>query len=141
MDDIFTHIDHVGMAVKDLDEAIDFYENTFGMKMLHREVNEGQGVAEAMMGVGDSTSCVQLLCPLSEDSAIGKFLARNGPGLQQVAYRVKDVEQASQTLRDRGLRMLYDEPRTGTAGSKINFIHPKDGGGILVELVQPGTGH
>ncbi|PID55238.1 MAG: methylmalonyl-CoA epimerase [Micrococcales bacterium] len=141
MDDIFTHIDHIGMAVPDLDEAIDFYSNTYGMSLQHREVNEEQGVAEAMMAVGDSTSCVQLLCPLSPDSAIGKFLDRNGPGLQQVAYRVTDVEQASATLRERGLRMLYDEPRTGTAGSRINFIHPKDAGGILVELVQPGTGH
>ena len=137
---LFTHIDHVGIAVRDLDEAISFYEEKYGMKMVHREENPEQGVAEAMMAVGDSGSCIQLLAPLTEDSTIGKFLAKSGPGIQQMAYRVENVEEVSATLRDRGLRMLYDEPKVGTAGSRINFIHPKDAGGVLVELVQPGTG-
>ena len=89
------------------------------------------------MAVGDSGSCVQLLAPLTPASTIATFLDRNGPGVQQVAYRVSDIDAVSLTLRDRGMRLLYDEPRRGTAGSRVNFIHPKDAGGILVELVQP----
>lgn len=138
---MFTHIDHVGIAVADLDAAIQFYSDTLGMRLVHRETNEAQGVEEAMMAVGDSTSCIQLLCPLNPDTTIGKFLARSGPGIQQMAYRVVDLEEVSATLRERGLRLLYEEPRTGTAGSRINFIHPKDAGGVLVELVEPGPGH
>ncbi len=139
---LFTHIDHVGIAVRDLDEAIAFYEEKYGMTMVHREVNEGQGVEEAMMAVGDSTSCIQLLAPLSEDTTIGKFIAKNGVGIQQMAYRVKDLDDVSEKLRERGLRLLYPEPRTGTAGSRIQFIHPKDAGGVLVELVEPSSeGH
>jgi len=134
---LFTAIDHVGVAVTDLDAAIDFYRTTFGMALVHRETNEEQGVEEAMMAVADSGSCVQLLAPLTPTSTIATFLDRNGPGVQQVAYRVSDIETVSATLRERGLRLLYDEPRRGTAGSRINFIHPKDAGGILVELVQP----
>ena len=134
---LFTAIDHVGVAVADLDTAIAFYRNTYGMALVHRETNEAQGVEEAMMAVGDSGSCVQLLAPLTPASTIATFLDRNGPGVQQVAYRVSDIEAVSVTLRDRGMRLLYDEPRRGTAGSRINFIHPKDAGGILVELVQP----
>jgi methylmalonyl-CoA/ethylmalonyl-CoA epimerase len=139
-DHLFTAIDHVGIAVADLDEAIALYETTFGMRLAHREVNEEQGVAEAMMAVGDSGSCLQLLAPLSPESTIAKFLDRNGPGLQQLAYRVTDVEQVSAILRERGVRLLYDAPRRGTAESRINFVHPKDAGGVLVELVEP-AGH
>ena len=135
--DLFTAIDHVGVAVRDLDEAIAFYERTYGMRLAHQEANEEQGVREAMMAVGDSGSCIQLLAPLSEESTIAKFLERSGPGMQQLAYRVSDVEAVSATLRERGLRLLYDEPRRGTAGSRVNFIHPKDAGGVLVELVEP----
>ena len=134
---LFTAIDHVGIAVRDLDAAIEFYETVFGMRLAHQEVNEEQGVREAMMAVGDSGSSIQLLAPLTAESTIAKFLDRSGPGLQQLAYRVTDVEQVSAILRERGLRLLYDEPRRGTAGSRINFIHPKDAGGVLVELVQP----
>jgi methylmalonyl-CoA/ethylmalonyl-CoA epimerase len=135
--DLFTAIDHVGVAVSDLDAAIAFYRDTYGMTLQHEEVNEEQGVREAMMGVGTSGSCVQLLAPLSPESSIAKFLDRSGPGLQQVAYRVADVDAVSATLRERGLRLLFDTPRRGTADSRINFIHPKDAGGILVELVEP----
>ena len=135
--DLFTAIDHVGVAVRDLDAAIAFYRDTYGMTLQHEEVNEEQGVREAMMGVGTSGSCVQLLAPLSPESSIAKFLDRSGPGLQQVAYRVADVDAVSATLRERGLRLLFDTPRRGTADSRINFIHPKDAGGILVELVEP----
>ncbi|HRD63738.1 MAG TPA: methylmalonyl-CoA epimerase [Nocardioides sp.] len=138
--DLFTAIDHVGVAVRDLDEAIEFYSSTYGMRLAHQEVNEQQGVREAMMAVGDSGSCIQLLAPLNEESTIAKFLDRSGPGIQQLAYRVADLDAVSATLRERGLRLLYDEPRRGTSDSRINFVHPKDAGGILVELVeQAGT--
>ncbi len=141
--DLFTAIDHVGVAVPDLDEAITFYESAYGMRMLHRETNEEQGVQEAMMGVGDSGSCIQLLAPLTPESTIAKFLDRSGPGIQQLAYRVDDLDAVCATLRERGLRLLYDAPKRGTSGSRVNFVHPKDAGGILVELVEPagGPGH
>ena len=137
--DLFTAIDHVGVAVPDLDEAVAFYERTYGMTMLHEETNEEQGVREAMMGVGDSGSCIQLLAPLSEESTIAKFLDRSGPGIQQLAYRVDDLDAVCATLRERGMRLLYDTPKRGTSGSRVNFIHPKDAGGILVELVEPAA--
>jgi len=137
---LFTAIDHVGIAVADLDEAIAFYETTFGMRLAHREVNEEQGVAEAMMAVGDSGSCIQLLAALSPESTIAKFLDRSGPGMQQLAYRVTDVEQVATVLRERGVRLLYDAPRRGTSNSRVNFVHPKDAGGVLVELVEPAAG-
>ena len=137
---LFVCIDHVGVAVPDLDEAIAFYRDAFGMTLRHEETNEEQGVREAMISVGgadDTGTCIQLLAPLDDSSTIAKFLARSGPGMQQIAYRVTDVEQVSAILRERGLRLLYDEPRRGTADSRVNFVHPKDAGGVLVELVQP----
>ena len=136
---LFTAIDHVGIAVPDLDEAIALYRDTFGMQVLHEETNEEQGVREAMIGVGDSGSCIQLLAPLDETSTIATFLDRSGPGLQQLAYRVTDVEAVSTVLRERGVRLLYDAPRRGTSDSRINFVHPKDAGGVLVELVEPAA--
>ena len=135
-----TRIDHVGIAVADLDAAIAFYETSFGMRCVHQEVNEEQGVREAMLEVGDSGSYLQLLCPLSPDTTIGRFLDKNGPGIQQMAYRVDDLDEVSAHLRGQGLRLLYDEPRSGTAGSRVNFVHPKSAGGVLVELVEPGPG-
>jgi len=136
-DHLFTAIDHVGIAVADLDVAMAFYRDTFGMETVHEETNEEQGVREAMVAVGDSGSCIQLLAPLNESSTIAKFLDRSGPGLQQLAYRVTDLEAVSAVLRERGVRLLYDAPRHGTAGSLVNFVHPKDAGGVLVELVEP----
>jgi methylmalonyl-CoA/ethylmalonyl-CoA epimerase len=141
---LFTTIDHVGIAVPDLDEAIAFYRDAYGMSVLHEETNEEQGVREAMVGIGDAAtnpagSCIQLLAPLSPESTIGKFLDRNGPGLQQLAFRVEDVEHVADVLRQRGLRLLYDAPRRGTSNSRVNFIHPKDAGGVLVELVEPAA--
>jgi len=132
-------IDHVGIAVADLDAAIDFYQRTFGMRCVHVETNTEQGVREAMLAVGPTTDggCVQLLAPLTPESTIAKFLDRNGPGVQQVAYTVVDIDAACAALRERGVRLLYDAPRRGTADSRINFVHPKDAGGVLIELVQP----
>jgi methylmalonyl-CoA/ethylmalonyl-CoA epimerase len=133
-------IDHVGIAVPNLDDAIAFYSRTFGIDRVHEEVNEEQGVREAMLAVGDGTTRIQLLAPLNPDSTIAKFIDRNGPGIQQLAYTVDDLDATSAELRAKGMRLLYDEPRRGTAGSRINFVHPKDAGGVLVELVEPATG-
>lgn len=143
MESLLTRIDHVGIAVSDLDAAVDFYRRTFGLTMVHEEVNEEQGVREAMMAVGDSGSCIQLLAPLTPESTIAKFLDRSGPGIQQVAYGVDDVEATADALRSAGVRVLYDRAKRGTAGSLVNFCHPKDCGGVLIELVQaaPGGGH
>ncbi|ADU08727.1 methylmalonyl-CoA epimerase [Micromonospora sp. L5] len=132
-------IDHVGIAVGDLDAAIDFYQRTFGMRCVHTETNTEQGVREAMLAVGPDASggMVQLLAPLSPDTTIGKFLDKRGPGIQQVAYTVADIDVACAALRERGVRLLYDAPRRGTSDSRVNFVHPKDAGGVLIELVQP----
>ncbi|GAA0911736.1 methylmalonyl-CoA epimerase [Virgisporangium ochraceum] len=134
-------IDHVGIAVPDLDAAIEFYSSVFGMTCEHTEENEEQGVREAMLGVGGGPSRLQLLAPLREDSPIAKFLTKSGPGLQQLAYTVSNVEEAADAIRAKGLRLLYKEPKRGTAGSRINFVHPKDCGGVLVELVEPAVIH
>jgi methylmalonyl-CoA/ethylmalonyl-CoA epimerase len=139
---MINRIDHVGLAVQDLDASIAFYERTFGMHVVHEEINEEQGVREAMLAVGDSGSYIQLLAPLREDSPIGKFLARNGEGIQQMAYNVDDIDAISAHLRDAGVRLLYDAPKKGTANSRINFVHPKDAGGVLIELVESAAdGH
>ena len=134
-----TAIDHVGIAVPDMDEAITFYRDVLGLELYHEEVNETQGVREAMMrppgGVGGTA--VQLLAPLSPDTTIGKFLERKGPGVQQVAYRVSDIDAATDALRAKGLRVMYEKATPGTAGSRANFVHPKDAGGVLIELVEP----
>ena len=135
-------IDHVGLAVWDLEAAITFQTDIFGLVLLHRESNLDQGVAEAMLAVAGPDgepvpgTQVQLLAPLSGDSPLVRFLDRSGPGLQQLAYRVTDVAAASDVLRLRGLRLLYDAARVGTRGSLINFVHPKDAGGVLIELVE-----
>lgn len=138
-DSLFTKIDHVGIAVPDLDDAIAFYRDTFGVVSVHEEVNEEQGVREAMLAVGDGATRIQLLAPLSEESTIAKFIGRNGPGVQQVAYTVADIDAVSAELRERGMRLLYDQPKRGTSDSRVNFVHPKDARGVLVELVQPAA--
>lgn len=130
----FKRIDHVGIAVPDLEAALPFYTGVLGMRLTHQEVNEEQGVREAMLTLGQST--IQLLAPLSASSPIASFLEKRGPGLQQIAYEVEDVVKTSDALRRKGMVLLYDQPRRGTAGSLINFIHPKSAGGVLIELVQ-----
>lgn len=134
-----TTIDHVGIAVPDLDTAIQWYADTLGLVATHIEVNEEQGVKEAMLHVpGDDTGpAVQLLAPLNESSTIAKFIGRNGPGIQQMAYRVANIDATCSQLRSKGVRLLYEAPRRGTADSRINFVHPKDAGGVLIELVEP----
>jgi methylmalonyl-CoA/ethylmalonyl-CoA epimerase len=124
-----TAVDHVGIAVPDLDAAIAFHREHFGLEVAHEETNEEQGVREAMLrapgDAGDGTA-VQLLAPLGPESTIAKFIGRSGPGLQQLAYRVSDVDAAASALRAKGLRLLYESARRGTSNSRVNFVHPKD---------------
>lgn len=139
---LVTAIDHVGIAVGDLDEAIKWYHDHLGMIVLHEEVNEEQGIREAMLSVRGATvgsTQIQLMAPIDDSSTIAKFLEKRGPGLQQFAYRVSDLDALSDRLREQGIRLIYDAPRRGTANSRINFIHPKDGGGVLIELVEPAA--
>ena len=127
-----------------LDVAIAWYAENLGLVATHQETNEEQGVREAMLHAPDDDAgpAVQLLAPLSESSTIAKFIDRNGPGIQQMAYRVADIEATCAELREKGVRLLYEQPRRGTADSRINFVHPKDAGGVLVELVEPAAaGH
>ena len=137
---LVTAIDHVGIAVGDLDAAIAFYHDHLGMIVLHEEVSEEQGIREAMLSVrGAPVGCtqIQLMAPIDDSSPIAKFLDKRGPGLQQLAYRVSDLDELTKRLDEQGIRLLYDAPRRGTSNSRINFIHPKDAGGVLVELVEP----
>jgi methylmalonyl-CoA/ethylmalonyl-CoA epimerase len=138
---VVTTIDHVGIAVPDLDVAIRWYADTLGLVATHEEINEEQGVREAMLSApgDDQGPAVQLLAPLNEDSTIAKFIGRNGPGIQQMAYRVTDIDATCAHLRGQGVRLLYDTPRRGTADSRVNFVHPKDAGGVLIELVEPAA--
>jgi methylmalonyl-CoA/ethylmalonyl-CoA epimerase len=132
-------LDHVGVAVGDLEAAITFYCDVLGMRVMHREDNPDQQVAEVMLSSGEAgpaSSQLQLLLPLSENSVLQRFLMRRGSGLHHVAYAVSDVRSASRILRHCGVRVLYDAPRAGTRGSQINFVHPKDTGGVLLELVE-----
>jgi methylmalonyl-CoA/ethylmalonyl-CoA epimerase len=141
---LVTGIDHIGIAVPDLDSATQWYHDHLGMIVLHEEVNEDQGIREAMLSVRDAPvggAVIQLMAPLDENSTIARFIDKRGPGMQQLAYRVSDIEAMSQLLRDQGVRLLYPQPRRGTANSKINFIHPKDAGGVLVEIVEAAAGH
>ena len=139
---LVTAIDHVGIAVPDLDAAAKWYHDNLGMIVLHEEINEEQGVREAMLsvrGAPKGSAQIQLLAPLNEKSTIAKFIDRSGPGLQQLAYRTSDIDALSERLRSQGVRLLYEAPRKGTANSRINFIHPKDAGGVLIELVEPAA--
>lgn len=140
---LVTAIDHVGIAVPDLDAAAQWYHTHLGMVVTHEEINAEQGVREAMLGYPGTANdtALQLLAPLDASSTIAKFIDRNGPGLQQLAYRVTDVQAVATFLRERGVRLLYDAAKRGTGGSLINFIHPKDAGGVLIELVEPPSDH
>ncbi|BBY38433.1 methylmalonyl-CoA epimerase [Mycobacterium mantenii] len=139
---LVTAIDHVGIAVADLDAAITWYHDTLGLILVHEEVNEEQGIREAMLavrGAQEGTAQIQLMAPIDESSTIAKFLDKRGPGIQQMAVRVSDLDAFVEQLQAQGVRLVYDAPRRGTANSRINFIHPKDGGGVLIELVEPAA--
>jgi methylmalonyl-CoA/ethylmalonyl-CoA epimerase len=135
-------LDHVGFAVLDLEAAVDFHTRVLGLAVVHREQNPAQGVVEVMLSGGSPSwpsTELQLLSPLDHNSSVHRFLRDRGPGLHHLAYRVEDVRAASSILQRRGLRLIYDFPRAGTRGSLINFVHPKDTGGVLIELVEPAT--
>jgi methylmalonyl-CoA/ethylmalonyl-CoA epimerase len=141
--DLLLGVDHVGIAVAELEPALAWWTGTLGLVVAHREENHDQQVVEVMLASGPgttgATTQLQLLAPLSDASAVARFLVRRGPGLQHVAFVVADLTLASARLTARGGRLLYPEGRTGTSGSKINFIHPRDAGGVLVELVEPSS--
>ncbi|WP_025273659.1 methylmalonyl-CoA epimerase [Haloglycomyces albus] len=130
-------VDHVGVAVADLDKALERYEGFFGGECVHREENEEQGVIEAMVSWPDGDTQLQVLAPLRDDSPIGKFLDKRGPGLQQMALTVDDIDAVCAGLTEQGVELLYERPRHGTADSRINFVHPRDAEGVLLELVEP----
>jgi methylmalonyl-CoA/ethylmalonyl-CoA epimerase len=133
-------IDHVGVAVQDIDAALVLYRDALGMPQVHRETVTDQGVDAVLLGVGDAH--VELLQPLGPDTAVGKFLARRGPGLHHVAYRVLDVEDTLRKVSAAGLRLIDEQPRVGIRGSLVAFLHPASTGGVLTELVQPAAeGH
>ncbi|MEU4549819.1 methylmalonyl-CoA epimerase [Nonomuraea dietziae] len=140
---MFMRIDHIGIACHDLEEKISLFERTFELTVVAREVNEEQGVKEAMLHIADGEgggSYIQLLEPLSADSPVGKFLARRGEGVHHVAFGVPDVSEAMETIGAKGVRLLDERPRHGSMGSSIAFLHPKDVGGMLTELVQAAEG-
>jgi len=131
---VFGRIDHVGVAVEDLDAAIALYSQGLGMVVQHRETVEEQGVDAVLLGVGESH--VELLRPLGAETAVGRFLERNGPGLHHVAYGTDDIEAALDAVRAAGLRLIDERPRTGIRNSRVAFVHPKSTGGVLTELVE-----
>ena len=136
---MFARIDHIGVAVEDLDTGIALYDQTYDMTLVHRETVEEQGVEAVLLDVGENH--VELLRPLSQDTPVGKFLAKRGPGLHHVAYQVTDIEAVLASLRDAGVRLLDETPRVGIRNSRVAFLHPKSSGGVLTEIVQPAEGH
>jgi methylmalonyl-CoA epimerase len=136
---VFGRIDHIGVAVADLDAAIALHEQTYGMPVAHRETVIDQGVEAALLDVGDGH--VELMAPLSGDTPVGRFLERRGPGLHHVAYAVDDVDAALRALRARGLQLIDETPRTGIRGTRVAFVHPAATGGVLTEIVQPSGDH
>jgi methylmalonyl-CoA/ethylmalonyl-CoA epimerase len=136
---MLTAVDHVGVAVDDLEAALALYRDTLGMPLVHRETVTEQGVEAALLDVGESH--IELLSPLGPDTAVGKFLARKGPGLHHVAYRVDSVQDALAALSKAGMRLIDEQPRTGIRNSRVAFVHPSSTGGVLTEIVQPAGDH
>jgi len=136
---MFGRIDHIGVAVSDLDAAIALHAEDYGMELVHREVVEEQGVEAVLLDVGENH--VELLAPLGEDTPVGRFLAKRGPGLHHVAYQVSDIDAALASLRESGMRMIDEQPRIGIRRSRVAFLHPGASGGVLTELVEPAEVH
>jgi methylmalonyl-CoA/ethylmalonyl-CoA epimerase len=134
---VLSTIDHVGIAVDDIDVALGCYRDTLGMPLVHRETVTEQGVDAVLLDIGGSH--VELLQPLGPDTAVGKFLAKRGPGLHHVAYRVVDIDQALSALAAAGMRLIDERPRTGIRGSRVAFLHPSSTGGVLTEIVEPAA--
>ncbi len=136
---MFGRIDHVGVAVEDIDAGLALYGESFGMPLVHRETVEDQGVEAALLDVGDGH--VELLSPLGPDTAVGKYLAKNGPGLHHVAYAVDDIDATLERLAAAGLELIDKTPRVGIRESRVAFLHPRSAGGVLTEIVEPAGGH
>ncbi|HEX3511194.1 MAG TPA: methylmalonyl-CoA epimerase [Solirubrobacteraceae bacterium] len=136
---MFKRIDHVGVAVQEIEPAMALYRDSFELEVAHREVVEEQGVEAVLLDVGENH--VELLAPLAEDTPVGRFLAKSGPGLHHVAYQVGDIEAALQACRDAGLQLIDEQPRTGIRNSRVAFLHPRATGGVLTEIVQPAESH
>jgi methylmalonyl-CoA epimerase len=136
---MLTAIDHVGVAVEDIDAALALYRDSLGLQLVHRETVADQGVDAVLLDVGDGH--IELLAPLSPETAVGKFLSKRGPGLHHVAYRVADIESTLNTLASAGLRLIDERPRVGIRGSRVAFVHPASTGGVLTEIVEPREGH
>ena len=136
---MFERIDHIGVAVADLDAALELHEQVYGMQLAHRETVTEQGVEAVLLDVGENH--VELLRPLAADTPVGKFLASRGPGLHHVAFQVADIEGALARLREAGVRMIDEAPRVGIRGSRVAFLHPSASGGVLTELVEPANLH
>ncbi|MCI4039777.1 methylmalonyl-CoA epimerase [Streptomyces sp. TRM75563] len=136
---MLTRIDHIGIACFDLDETVEFYRTTYGFEVVHTEVNDEQGLREAMLRINGTSDggagYLQLLESTREDSVVGKWLARHGEGVHHIAFGTEDVDGDAAAVRDKGVRVLYDEPRIGSMGSRITFLHPKDCHGVLTEFV------
>ena len=136
---VFGRIDHIGVAVEDIDAAIALYRDSFGMELAHRETVESQGVEAVLLDVGDGH--VELLAPLGPDTPVGSFMAKNGAGLHHVAYAVEDIAAALEKIAAAGLRLIDSEPRVGIRDSRVAFLHPRSTGGVLTEIVEPAGGH
>jgi len=136
---VFGRIDHVGVAVADLDEALDLYTNVYRMALAHRETVAEQGVEAALLDVGENH--VELLAPLEDQTPVGRFLAKRGPGLHHVAYQTTDIDAALRMLQGSGVRMIDERPRTGIRRSRVAFLHPSASGGVLTEIVEPAEVH
>ncbi len=135
---MFSRIDHIGVAVQEIEPALELYRDGFELAVAHREVVEEQGVEAVLLDVGENH--VELLAPLGEDTPVGKFLARQGPGLHHVAYQVDDIDATLHALRQAGMRLIDEQPRTGIRGSRVAFMHPRATAGVLTEIVQPAAG-
>lgn len=136
---MFQRIDHIGVAVDDIDAALELWQGAYAMALAHRETVEQQGVEAVLLDVGENH--VELLAPLSADTPVGKFLAKRGPGLHHVAYQVTDIEATLEALRAAGLRLIDEHPRVGIRDSRVAFLHPSATGGVLTEIVQPASVH
>ena len=134
---MFSRIDHIGVAVEEIEPALDLYRDSFELTLAHREVVEDQGVEAVLLDVGENH--VELLAPLSADTPVGRFLAKQGPGLHHVAYQVKDIDATLERLRQAGLQLIDQQPRTGIRGSRVAFMHPRATAGVLTEIVEPAS--
>ena len=136
---MFNRVDHIGVAVEDLDASLELYERDYGMTLVHREVVSEQGVEAVLLDVGENH--IELLAPTGPDTPVGKFIAKKGPGMHHVAYQVDDIEATLAALKQAGLRLIDETPRIGIRNSRVAFLHPKTAGGLLTEIVQPAEGH